>query len=362
MKNKLLTPLIVAAIVATLTTASTVTVVVIRQNNIASLNTEIQELLDEYEILDDDISDLEAEFASLQNDYDALVILYNTILAELNAIKDYISNLILPAQYNVFAEAVRRYYLPTYLDQPTTKEFYMGYAEFCRDIILHDSNQYNSFSTVSNAFSDCLRYGSDSMYLAYYIMYNTFYDWLPNWAGYGLTGNEFTDLDTIIDWCIDEIEYEYDSDITVGQYSPTWDYPKFSIETAFRTMGDCEDQAILTAAYLESCGFETAMAMHHDPAHPSLGSFYHGTLLVHIEDTTLYNTLYPSNALWNLGSADPYTGYTWSWLDTTWDVPFGTRPSWLVGYSITFDILSLAICDNGGAIISPDIYLTSGLP
>jgi len=73
MKNKLLTPLIVVAIVATLTTASTVTVVVIRQNNIAALNTEIQELLDEYEILDDDISDLEAEFASLQNDYDALV-------------------------------------------------------------------------------------------------------------------------------------------------------------------------------------------------------------------------------------------------------------------------------------------------
>ncbi|GAG55124.1 unnamed protein product, partial [marine sediment metagenome] len=32
-----------------------------------------------------------------------------------------------------------------------------------------------------------------------------------------------------------------------GQENPVWDYFKFPVETAFRTMGDCEDQAILDA-------------------------------------------------------------------------------------------------------------------
>ena len=38
-------------------------------------------------------------------------------------------------------------------------------------------------------------------------------------------------------------------------------------------MGDCEDQAILAATYLESCGFEIAFATSHDPDHPTLGPF-----------------------------------------------------------------------------------------
>ena len=94
-------------------------------------------------------------------------------------------------------------------------------------------------------------------------------------------------------------------------------------------MGDCEDQAILCAAYLESCGYETALAIFHDAENPNFeGGFYHGALLVHIEDTTAYYATY-SASLWSLGGYDPYEGYTWCWLDTTWDTPFGTKPGWL---------------------------------
>ena len=119
-------------------------------------------------------------------------------------------------------------------------------------------------------------------------------------------------------------------------------------------MGDCEDQAILEAAYLESCGFETAIALIHDPAHPTYGSFYHATLLVHINDTDAFYSQYPSGYLWNLGYVDPYEGFTWHWLDPTWDVPFGSTPAWLQGYldygGLTFDIMSIAICDIDGTI------------
>ena len=319
-------------------------------------------LTGEYTELENDYIDLLDDYNTLQYNYDVLLLAYENLLNEYNALQiayDYICNTIkqtiLPVQYSIFAEAVRRYYMDLYLEdlwELDEKEYWMAFAEFCRDIILHDSYQHNAFIEVSNAFSNALVFGNDTMYLSWYIMYSTFWDWLPNWDSWGLTGNELTDIDTIVDWCIDEIDYEYDSDITYGQYYFDWDYIKFPVETAFRTMGDCEDQAILAAAYLESCGFETAIAISHDPAHPTIGAFYHGHLLVHIEDTIAYNSLYPSTNLWTIGGIDPYEGWTWAWLDTTWNVPFGSNPSWLVDYggSIGFDIMTVALCDIEGDV------------
>lgn len=191
---------------------------------------------------------------------------------------------------------------------------------------------------------------------------------VPTWGGYGMTGDEFYDIDRIVDACVYYIVYEYDSHITHGQEYFDWDYIKFPIETAFRLMGDCEDQAIFTATYLESCGFETAIAISHDPDHPTIGEFYHGHLLVHIEDTSAFWALYPSTYLWSL-PYDPYEGYTWAWIDTTWDVPFGSTPSWLQDYIdlgiITMDIITIAYCDIGGAIgtnIGENTGLTCVMP
>jgi len=319
-----------------------------------SLNETYIELSNEYEILESQYQNLSIFYYILQDDYQLLNDTYTTITL-------LIRQQILPIQYCLFAEAVRRYYMPLYLDKVTTKEQFMGLAEFCRDIVLHDSGQYNAFSDVSNALYDVLKYGNDTMGLAWQIMYNVFYSydaqqrWLPNWGGWSLTGNNLTDIDTVHQWCVDTIDYEYDSDITLFQYPSAGDYVKFPVETAFRTMGDCEDQAILDAAYLESCGFETAIAVIHDPAHPTYGSFYHGTLLVHIEDINAFDSIFPSAYRWTLGSADPYAGYTWCWLDPTWDIPFGSVPAWLEAYvgggGFSWDIISVAICDVGGAVI-----------
>ena len=317
----------------------------------------------EVEALDQDYNDLLDNYQILTGDYDTLFDDYDALETSYNSVVNIIEQSILPVQYSFFAEAVRRYYMDSYLEGLSGKSYWIGFTEFCRDIVLHDSEQYNSFTTVSDAFSDALKYGSDTMNLADYIMYNTYYPWLPNWDGWFLSGNDLTDIDTIIDWCISEINYEYDSDITSGQYYFNWDYIKFPVETAFRTMGDCEDQAILVSAYLESCGFETAIAISHDPAHPTIGEFYHGHLLVHIEDTIGFNALYPSTNLWTLGGIDPYAGYTWCWLDTTWDIPFGSTPSWLQDYggSIGWDIMTIALCDIDGDI-GTNIGMTRAIP
>ena len=330
-----------------------------------SLNNRYNELLYDFNTLNEQYFILTGEHTELENDYNNLFSNYNTLQNTYNTLQiayDYICTTIkqsiLPVQYSIFAEAVRRYYMDIYLEglwELDEKEYWIAFTEFCRDIILHDSGQYNTFTEVSNAFSDALKYSSDTMYLADYIMSYTldYCDTIDYWGLDELVGmDNLTIIDIVIQQCIDEIDYEYDSDITLGQYYFEWDYIKFPIETAFRTMGDCEDQAILTAAYLESCGLETAIAISHDPAHPTEGAFYHGSLLVHIEDTDAYHNLYPSTNLWHLSDIDPYEGYTWAWLDTTWDVSFGSTPSWLSDYggSIGLDIMTIAFCNVDGTI------------
>ena len=320
---------------------------------------EFNTLDNQYFILTGEHIELEDDYDILQTEYDNLQNAYNTLSNAYNYVCNTIKQSILPVQYSIFAEAVRRYYMDIYLEglwELDEKEYWIAFAEFCRDIILHDSGQYNAFSEVSDAFSDALRFHSDTMHLANYTMEWTFdyCDTINYWGLDELAGtNNLTVMDIVIQECIDEIDYEYDSDITIGQRYFEWDYIKFPVETAFRTMGDCEDQAILTAAYLESCGFETAISIFHDPAHPTLGEFYHGVLLVHIEDTDTFMSLYPGCSLWNLGGIDPYEGFTWCWLEPTWDVPFGSTPDWLQDYKSTgmsWDIVSIALCDIDGTI------------
>ncbi len=306
-----------------------------------------------YNDLSDDYTQLLNDYQILTGDYNTTFEDYQELLTQYNSVCSIIKQQILPIQYGFFSEAVRRYYMPKYITEDIGKAYWKGYTKFCRDIILHESNQKNSFTNVSNAFSDALKYGSDTMYLCEYIMNYTFNDWLLNWAGKDLTGNELTDIDTIHQWCVDEIDYEWDANITIGQEFFGFDYSKFAVETAFRAMGDCEDQAILDATYLESCGFETALALIHDPSHPTLGSFYHGVCIVHIEDTGAFSLSYPTCRLWQFGTSDPYyPENSWCFLDPTWDTPFGSEPSWLQGYSsLSSDIFTIAFCDVGGVIL-----------
>ena len=343
------------------------------------LNAEFDELLNNYNIISgnyndtmDEYDNLIADYNNLEGDYNNLYDLYVELSGLYSVLQQYyigltevISQMVLPVQYMVFAEAVRRYYFENYYMElaTDTSTLWYQFARFCRDIVLHDSQSYfwppetpfvdaplegYWFPEVSNAFSDCLKYGNRTEFLARDIMKNVYYDWLPNWDSV-LLGSELYWISEMVQWCIDKIDYENDTEITVGQKTPLWDYIKFPVETAFRTMGDCEDQTMLCAAYLESCGFETALGIFHDAEN---NDFFHATVLVHIEDTTAYYNTYPA-ALWSLGSYDPYEGYTWCWMDTTWDTPFGTNPGWMQYYidnGITLDDVTFAICDLDGAI------------
>lgn len=214
---------------------------VIIDNKYNNLSDDYDNLTGDYENMSEKYNELLNIYQILTGDYNTLFDNYQDLQNSYDAVCSKIKQSILQIQYSIFAEAVRRYYMDIYLDAYSEKTYWRHFAELCRDIILHDSSQFNSFSIVSNAFSNALIFRSNTMYLANYIMYYSFYDWLPNWNGYGLIENELTDIDTIVNWCINEIDYEYDLDITVGQDYFNWDYIKFPVENAFRTMGDCED-------------------------------------------------------------------------------------------------------------------------
>ena len=317
-------------------------------------------IADNYNSLITDYNGSEIDYDGLYSIYMKLLNTYYNLLHYYAGITKIINQMILPAQYMVFAEAVRRYYFEDFYIKDTwatgnISGFWYQYARFCRDIVLHSSQNYSSmpsdsywFPEVSNALADYLICGNQTDFLAWDIFYNIYYDWLPYWCATS-SGNALNDIDIVVQWCIDEIDYELDADIDLGQRLSHRDYVRFPIETAFRTMGDCEDQAMLCAAYLESRGYETALGVFHDAEN---NDFFHVTLLVHIEDTVAYYDSY-SALLWSFGSYDPYEGYTWCWLDTTWDTPFGTDPSWMQYYldnGLTFDDVTFAICDLDGAI------------
>lgn len=337
------------------------------------LGLEYLDLIDDYNTLSDSYDALQSAYDSLYDSYQSLLLDYAILESAYNALIAWIGEQILPIQLSIWAESVRQYYLyDYYLSQSsTTKEYYMEFTRFCRDIVTQSTGQANPFLDVTLAYADALRYGTNIEALTDMAMYDmamyagsSYQDFPYRW-GWGFSGGspDIWGGNAINNDVITNIAYEYDSDITYHQSNPTWDYPKFPVETAFRTMGDCEDQAILLAAYFEASSWvvgatwtrwEAVIAMQHDPAHPTLGAFYHGTMLVHIHDTAAFASSYPSTSLWTIPN-DPYSGYTWHWLDPTWNVPFGGTPSWLQAYithgGLSTSVVSMAYCEAGGAVV-----------
>lgn len=314
------------------------------------LNQDYDELSSNYTALQNAYEDLQAAYASLLLDYAVLESAYNTVIA-------WIGGQILPMQMGTFAEAVRRYYFNDFYS-----DGWSGFARFCRDVIMHDSwthsevvgsTYYNPFAEVSAAFGAALRYDADSVRTSHYTKY--FPLWNAGqayyWGDWGLSGVPFTDITDIVHECCDMIEYEYDSAITTLQTSFSGDYVKFPVETLFRQAADCEDQAILVAAYLESCGFESMMVVIHDPEWEGVG-LYHGVAMVWWDND--WPGSVPQFGLSFAADGPKYNNGWWLFLDTTWDTEFGTSPSWLNWYLsegggwFNYDIFTYAVCDEGG--------------
>ncbi len=339
---------------------------------------ELSQLQLDYDALNTAYWVLDASYVLLQADFDLLQQSYDTLAT-------WIRQSILPVQYGIFAEAVRRYYFEDFYVQDKIAEgnitgYWSEFTRFCRDVILHDSSSvfddviytqdtlpYGQpdiwFSDVSNALANVLTpyggEGNDTCILAARCLAHLLDDNGLLYFGWDvITGNALTDISLIISQCNTAIDYEYDTTLDRDRIPYDWDYIKFPVETAFRTMGDCEDQAMLAAAYLESCGYEAMMVVIHDPTWNGDGlgtGLYHGVLMVWWDNA--WGALPVGNMGYGFGADGPkYDNGWWLFLDTTWDTPFGTEPAWTqwyrdnggLGQVFNYQYFNYAVCDIGG--------------
>jgi len=335
------------------------------QDDYDSLQTSYNTLQTSYDNLESLYLALDASYEQLQIDFDALQLSYDTITT-------WIGQQILPAQYMIFAEAVRRYYFEDFYVQDTTPgsaAYWSEFTRFCRDVIMHDSWEaseisgsiyYNPFMEVSDMLEPALQY--DSVILSFLAKWNNLYSAGQNywWGNFDMTGYALIDIFSIVQECNNMIDYEFDTSIAAG-HDYDWDYIKFPVETLFRQAGDCEDQAILAAAYLESCGFETMIVGIHDPDYQGDQGLYHAVPMIWWDNDWGQRT----QRGFYFGGVDQskyiYDEGWWTFLDTTWDTPFGTDPAWLQWYEVMdinqvfdYESFSYAVCDlDGWVSVSP---------
>ena len=327
-------------------------------SNYSILSSEYDALLTDFNNLQADYNTLNATYHALlvdyttlldayntlQANYDDLVLAYDSLWNSYSTLASWICGQVLPVQVFTFAESIRRYYLPLYLNVSSSL-YWANYSEFMADIVRHATPNITSFekwNDVRNAYIDILRYGNNTPQLSDYVLSNIFdtnttHDWYwgydRNWDVLGL--HPFM-TDEIHDWVLNALDYEDDDIITQNREYSEWDYIKFPVETIFRGLGDSEDQAIFEAAYLRSCGFEVAVGSFHDDAHPTLGSLNHSVLWLNIDyngDGVVSDEECMSNHWWYKWSLDG-SPETWIILYPSLDEQFGDYPDWFLDYII----------------------------
>jgi len=125
--------------------------------------------------------------------------------------------------------------------------------------------------------------------------------------------NESLDQIRIVyDWVNDYLYYVEDEG----------EFPRFSVETLVLGYGDCEDQAIVVSAMLETLGFETALSVIDDEDNDLCHCF---CLVRNSGDINYQGTLLQSDDYSELGQI-------WFVLDPAYNHMFSEDPSWMDNY------------------------------
>lgn len=140
-------------------------------------------------------------------------------------------------------------------------------------------------------------------------------EFLETLCNFKVQENESLDqIRTVYDWANDYLDYVEDE----------WEFPRFPVETLVLGYGDCEDQAIVVSAILETLGFETALSTIHDEEN----DLHHAFCLV--KNSAGIN--YQGTSL----QSDDYSelGQIWFVLDPAYGHKFGEDPSWIEYYRV----------------------------
>ena len=231
-----------------------------------------------------------------------------------NELSNYLVNLMknfpLPIKLKIYFEFIRQ------LDFQLTKKM-----DFYVKIILHDSAQYNYYQDYSSMFDEF--WETNNSMTEVELCFQSLSSWNYYYQNLNLLASKIHNK--VSELC----DYKYDNMMIYG-ILPHWeyfDYTQFPYETAFTFSGDCEDQAILDAMLLESCGYETIIANVHDDDQNRTGresGLHHGFLWVKVNPEDNW-----SARLWRFGEGE----YEWLLLDPTWNISFGSTITWVDDYN-----------------------------
>lgn len=183
-------------------------------------------------------------------------------------------------------------------------------------IVLHDTGQYNYFANIDKKLGNVWQTNNSmTEFEATLKMFESWFDyWKKDHSSHELYNN-----------LLSKITYFYDKDFVNGtdQY---YDYAKSAIETIFSSIGDCEDQAILTATFLEAAGYETIICSVRDINQTGVfEDFRHAFLWVKVVN---FSYQYLNADLWRFGEGD----FEWLLLEPTGSTVYGSTASWIASY------------------------------
>lgn len=216
-------------------------------------------------------------------------------------------NLPLPVKMLYYYEYVRQS-LPWGLTNPELESYF----------VLHDTGQFNYFENIDEELGDIWQTNNSITEFeeALKIFYNWQWLWKNNFTSYFLFNN-----------LINRIDYFWDDSFTEGT-NRHYDFAKSAIETIFSGRGDCDDQTILAATFLEASGYETIIGYIGDDNETGVqDDFYHAFLWVKVENFS-YPYLYAD--LWRFGVKE----YEWLLLDPTWNIEYGYSVDWIIDYDV----------------------------
>ena len=168
--------------------------------------------------------------------------------------------------------------------------------------VLHDIGDYNDTHSC-DSFLEAHNVSCSSLSV----------EFLEALCEFQVQQNESLDqIRTVYDWVNDYLYCVEDE----------WGFPRFPVETLVLGYGDCEDQAIVISAMLETLGFETALSIINDEEN----DLYHSFCLVkNSADIDYQGTLLQSDDYSELGQI-------WFVLDPAYNHMFGEDSSWMDNY------------------------------
>ncbi|MBD3189457.1 MAG: hypothetical protein GF308_02385 [Candidatus Heimdallarchaeota archaeon] len=320
-KRKYLIALGLFFVIGTITFASLFAWKTITTNKeLAKLREDYQELLNDYELLFGNNSDVLQEYSIMSNSLEELQEQYQQLQEEITFWVETVTSMPILDRMSIYYQLVRI----NHEDFGNDGSNFSKPVDFAVELIMHGLGRYNAFTKVDIVLEKYGFFKWGSMEDARYALQQSFVgeNYLTCWEQ-GHSEEE------IYDWIKTELRFIPDRLQDQSEGDLYWDFFLSALETLKFRGGDCEDLSILLSTLLERNGFETKFATIVDSSN-GYGPIEHAFLFLKVNAN---KSLYKNSIFWTFGENDGEKD-TWIAIDVSsdWSNSIEQTPLWLQYY------------------------------